>query len=81
MPRVDQPCLHIALVPAGPLLDPVDHVAIGLLARGALQNSSLVAPPSETYAEVGIFGHVVRIPPADTQEDFGAEMVGRAAER
>lgn len=69
------------LEPARALPEPGAGARGRFLVGGRIDDAGEVAEPREPHAEIGVFRHVERIPPADRAQHVGAKMVGSAAQR
>src|ERR1700733_12310997 len=76
-----EPGLHPAFVPAGTLLEPRAKPSGRLLISGRRDRRRTITEPMQPNAEIGVFGHITRVPAADPPQRGGTEMVRRSAER
>lgn len=73
--QVDEHCLQPALVPARPLRIPDLPRHRRLFIGGAVEGGTGKAEAGKAQAKVGIFRHIVGVPPACGNEGRAAEMV------
>ncbi|HYU60223.1 MAG TPA: hypothetical protein VEK39_05655 [Solirubrobacterales bacterium] len=79
--RVDQGGLHVSLDPAGSLANPRPDPRARLLVGRGVDHADAVALDRCTQAEVGVLGHVVRVPSAQPAQRIHAEVIRGSAER
>ena len=79
--HVHQEGLQLALVPAAPLLDPVDRVRVGFRKGRGVECPDPVPGPAQPDAEIGIIGRVPRVPRPGGPECGHPEMTGGASQR
>ena len=74
--HMHQPCDGIAFQPARALLDPRHDMAVRFLECHGRQQVGDIAMPRQTYAQIGVLGHVMRVP---TAQALPARHGGRTA--
>ena len=72
---------RIALEPARALLDPGPDAAIRLFQRDGVDQFGPVSVPRQAHAQVGILGHVVRVPAPQLLEQRAAKEQRRPPQR
>src|SRR3989344_6015750 len=60
--HMDKIGLNVAFDPSAALVVPIEHVRVGFLVRGRVDNRCLVAAFGKTHAEVAILGNVKSVP-------------------
>ena len=81
MAEVDERGLEVTLLPARPLLDPVDRVAVRLFVGHGVEHADVEAEPLHADPEVRVLGHVERVPRPGGHERRAPEVVRRSTER
>lgn len=72
--QADGDGLHVSLDPARPLREPLSPGGRSRLPGGPVDHAEPVAGGGQAKADVGVLGHVVRVPPALVAQDGGPEV-------